>query len=293
MGMDIIYRASEIGGCTKALVCKRLGYEPMDAPADFQEKYFEAGKNAEQEVYDLLASGGEIVTDFQREVNIHLGEGVYIQGHIDGVLDGRVLEIKSMSTLEFARFKKSRWDTVGLVQKYKWQISVYMVALDAEATVLIYNRDTGEIHREGVEVPWYGVGELFGRVADVENWVAKGQTPTTCDFSNYPCPFYYLHEDSEVEEDGELEEVSRQYETLRQQEKQIKSSMESVRKRILDGMGDRTKLRAGIFTLSRSSVTNKRFDQDKARADGVDVDKYMVESKSTRLNVKVEADSGE
>ena len=280
-----IYRASELGGCSKMLILKGLGYEPMDTPEEFESQYFLPGKLAEIEVLTRLEQEGEEVTDTQKEVNLVYGD-VTVQGHIDGILNGRVLEIKSMSDAEFRRFQKDRWDTTGLVQRYKWQISVYMLAEKKEALVVVYNRDTGELHREGVELPWYAVEQIHLRVMGIEGAIDASQIPTVCDIPNYPCPFYYLHEDEEVEVDERLEPLAEQWMVLRQQEREVKEQLEPIRKGIIELLGANTRLRSERYQVNWSDVHNQRFNRDLARADGVDVDKYMEESITKRLTVK-------
>lgn len=279
-------RASELGGCTKMLVLKGLGYEAMDTPAEAQA-WFDAGKAAEEEVVEKLRADGEVVLDRQREVRLEFGNSQVV-GHLDGVMGGRVLEIKSMSDAEFKKFEARRWDTSGLVQKYKWQISVYMLGSGLEALVLVYNRDTGQILRLGVELPFYGVKEIEQRVLSIEDQVAVSKVPTKCDISNYPCPYFYLHEDEEVEVDDELEGDARRYLDLRKQEQDVKRGLDAVRARLIRGMDGRSKVKTGSAALNLAHVVNRRFNVDKARKDGVDVDRYMEESSFERLTVKSE-----
>jgi hypothetical protein len=260
----------------------------MDTPEEFESQYFLPGKVAEIEVLTRLEQEGDEVTDTQKEVNIVVDEETIVQGHVDGIIGERVLEIKSMSDGEFKKFSATRWETPGLVQRYKWQISCYMVATGREVCVIVYNRDTGEIQRLGVEVPWYDLDAIVHRVLGIETLIGENKIPTTCDIPNYPCPYYYLHEEEEVEVEDALEDIGSIWMDLRKQEQKIKDQLEVARKDIIRLLGDRTRIRSESYKVNYSDVHTKRFNQDKARADGVEVDKYMDETVSKRLTVKRE-----
>jgi hypothetical protein len=66
-----------------------------------------------------------------------------------------VLEIKSMGDGPFKEFKRHRMDTPGLVQKYKWQFSAYMIAMERPLLLVAKSRNTGEIIEIPIDEPFY------------------------------------------------------------------------------------------------------------------------------------------
>jgi hypothetical protein len=88
----------------------------------------------------LVTESGHKVEDRQKEVEL---EGV--KGHIDAVIDGALVDVKSASDYGFKKFKQNTLennDPFG----YIYQISAYMEALDLdEGGFLAINKNNGEI----------------------------------------------------------------------------------------------------------------------------------------------------
>src|SRR5918992_1081323 len=100
-GDRVVYRASAVGGCLRALVACRLGYTPL--PFDEgSELRMNEGVLHEPAILAALEKDGWIVAGQQREVELTVGGTIVIRGHIDGAagkgLDGpaRVVEAKAM-----------------------------------------------------------------------------------------------------------------------------------------------------------------------------------------------------
>jgi hypothetical protein len=129
-----------------------------------------------------------------------------VQGHLDGVITTdlfprpRVLEIKSMGDAPWKEFQAKRWDAGGLIDRYKWQLSVYMLATGYEALFVTKNRNSGEITQHGVEMPFYTLDQIAERVGYVEDHVTRGVLPDDCPHDWF-CDFKYLCSRSS-EEDG-------------------------------------------------------------------------------------------
>lgn len=201
-----IYRASSLGGCSKAIIAARLDYDPMDPPESMGQVFAE-GNLHETAVIDWLKGRAFRVQDVQLETVIHCPLNCLIIGHIDGVVEWSVrsgatcravLEVKSMSDAAFKEFSTKRWATSGLIQKYKWQLSAYMVALGLPGMVVVKNRNNGQHLIVEVPEPFYDSSQLVARVVSLEIQARKG-LPESCDNPSYPCPFYYLHEEKAPE----------------------------------------------------------------------------------------------
>jgi hypothetical protein len=126
-GTLFIYRASELGGCEKALIAKRMGYEPDQSVYSKQggrmTTIFKEGDLHETAIVEQYKANDDDITCQQFEINIPIVPGVIVQGHLDGVISrptdpefgrSRVLEIKSMGDGPFKEFKRHRMDTPGL-----------------------------------------------------------------------------------------------------------------------------------------------------------------------------------
>ncbi len=208
----MIHRASGLGSCLKGQIAAALGMKPIPVDEASQLRMNE-GAIHEDDVVARLTADGYTVTRQQEEVNLdfhwakragselHQGDA-RVQGHLDGVLypnasgspyygGARVLEIKSMGDTPFKAFKQKGWDAGGLIDRYKWQISVYMIATGLEAYVVAKNRNSGELLRHGIEVPFHSLDEITERVAYIEDHVTRGVLPDECD-NDWFCPYKYL-----------------------------------------------------------------------------------------------------
>lgn len=300
MGSDlIVYRASELGGCMKANVAKQLGYDQLENLDDFAT-LFREGDLHEQDVLMQLEADGARISAQQRLVTLQITDNVVVEGHLDAEIeddtysDVRVLEIKSKGDEQFKDFVKHRWDTPGLTQRYKWQISVYMIATGHEALVVFKNRNNGQIHREGVEIPFYSREQIIERVMEIEDWRTKSVLPPGCDTINYPCPFYYLHEPEEVSETDEvLERVARDYKDAQAHEKRAKENTGNQRKELERILGTRNKYVSEQVKITKYIQSYTKLDSEKMRADGINVEAYQVKDTSDRLRVTIKEDKGE
>lgn len=295
-----VYRASELGGCNKAQIAKQLGYEPSDPPDSFQTRFAEGDLHEEAVVARLVEEGYEI-TDRQKEVVIPISDKAQLVGHIDGIATGyilgerRVLEVKSMSQAAWDSFVKHRWDDVSfLIQKYKWQLSSYMVGLEMEALVVFKNRNTGELRYEGVELPWYGLDEIKNRIMEFELQVEEDHLPDRCNVKQYPCPFYYLcqyGEEKEKEEglSGEeiekIEEEVSEYQRYKSIADTANIAATALRKSIIENLEPVGSLLTNAGKVTIYDYSTRTLDKRAMQADGIDLSKYETISKSKRLRI--------
>ena len=159
--MDRVYRASGLGGCVKAQVAEQLGFTALDT-SKRMENMAREGALHERAILSRLNEicewdGRTELSGQQQEVTLPILKGVTIVGHLDGIANGSVIEVKSMGKDPYKVWKEKRWDTPGFVQKYKWQVSCYMQATVMPCTFIVKNRDTGEVSVEWVEDPFYGM----------------------------------------------------------------------------------------------------------------------------------------
>jgi len=120
-------RGSEVGMCPRYLSIKALGGE-LESPASWLQKIFDSGKDQEGEAIVWLEEKyGEPVTDQQMEVVADCGN-VRIVGHIDGIQDGRLVEIKALGEQ-----KRSLIEQGGLaaLPQYLYQVVAYLWGLGA------------------------------------------------------------------------------------------------------------------------------------------------------------------
>ena len=243
-----IYYASELGGCTKALILKRMGKvqkvsEP-DSSGDpgYLARIFSEGNLHEKAVIDNLSESSPVYFQ-QQEIRQFFGvPGTVVIGHIDGIWRDNILEVKSMGDSSFKAFKKHLWDTPGLVQKYKWQINVYMFALEKPGILFVKNRNNGESLALPAEW-WYQYNEIQERLLLIETAAEMADIPFDCDFNNFPCPYEYLHNETKViKSDAEIDMLVNTYLDAQAQGKIHAERAASARLLLAEALGDHDKL---------------------------------------------------
>ena len=232
-----------------------LGFEPVDPPEFIQRAYDEGHRIEPLAIEKLRSLGWEIRTkqkevnangDYQMEVTLEvIPERVTVVGHVDGIgsllteFPESVIEIKSMADQAWKSFKKHGWDAPGLVQKYKWQASAYMLATRLSHYMVAWNKDTAELCMVDTYEPFYTISDIATKLAKAEECIESGLVPDGCD--DFPCPYYYLHppkdEVAKVEDD-ELEFLLREWLVCDRLEKQYKVEKDEKRAKILAMTGD-------------------------------------------------------
>ena len=113
-------------------------------------RLFRTGNIIEDAIISDLESIGIEVTDRQREVEIVNGD-IVLKGHIDGIVSGQLLEIKSASEKYFKQLLKvgyEKWNP-----KYKAQAHVYMVLCDLEeCMVVVENKNDSNLYIETLKL---------------------------------------------------------------------------------------------------------------------------------------------
>ena len=135
--------------------CPRwLWYAHHNTPQKLVEgriiRLFRTGNIIEDAIISDLESIGIEVTDRQREVEIVNGD-IVLKGHIDGIVSGQLLEIKSAGEKYFKQLLKvgyEKWNP-----KYKAQAHVYMVLCDLEeCMVIVENKNDSNLYIETLKI---------------------------------------------------------------------------------------------------------------------------------------------
>lgn len=113
-------------------------------------RLFRTGNIIEDAIISDLESIDIEVTDRQREVVIVNGN-ITLKGHIDGIVSGQLLEIKSANEKYFKQLLKvgyEKWNP-----KYKAQAHVYMVLCDLEeCMVVVENKNDSNLYIETLKL---------------------------------------------------------------------------------------------------------------------------------------------
>ena len=113
-------------------------------------RLFRTGNIIEDAIISDLESIGIEVTDRQREVEIVNGD-IVLKGHIDGIVSGQLLEIKSAGEKYFKQLLKvgyEKWNP-----KYRAQAHVYMVLCDLEeCMVVVENKNDSNLYIETLKL---------------------------------------------------------------------------------------------------------------------------------------------
>lgn len=277
----------------KAQIAEQLEYRRIES--DKLSVVFAEGDLHEDAVVEKIGN----VTFRQHETHLELTPAFDVVGHIDGIYDGKLLlEVKSMSKDAYTTWLDKGWDTPGLVQKYKWQVSAYMLATNLPCYFIVKCRDSGEIDDTIIPEPFYNRSEILARVLEMEVYVRKGELPDACSVSNFPCPFFYLH-DEDLEswvEDETLDMLADMYEVERRAVKVAEGRQKEARKALEAGLAGREKVTTEHSKVTIYQTKRRALDVDKMKAElGEDtVEKYYVEKlgKGLRVTIKDDDESG-
>ena len=203
----VVYRASSLGHCTRALMAARRHYSPVPYP-DWMYDRFEEGNVAEP---IIMARFTEDNTDFtldgsQDEIVLEVADNVVVRGHIDGYAidsNGRtcIVEAKALGPDWFKKFKKHGF--AGLPDAYAWQVSIYMIALNTDSAVLVAGEKIdgkiqadSQFHYEWIRTPIFTREQIVERVMSVENNVDAADWPEC--INEFLCQYPYLHDEPEI-----------------------------------------------------------------------------------------------
>jgi len=178
-------RASRAGACVRALTYHALGIPESDPTPARIGMVFAHGDALEDALVDLLRRTGLGLTGLQRRVEIPYRYGT-ITGHVDALLDGRVVDFKSINTYGFEEVLRQ-----GPLREHLVQVFMYLHGLQL----------AGEPASEGILLY---VDKNNGRVAECTFGLGRttGQTVALSDEGTplLPVPFAYPEPSSLIEE---------------------------------------------------------------------------------------------
>jgi hypothetical protein len=206
----VVYRASSLGHCTRALMAARRHYSPVPYP-DWMYDRFEEGNVAEPIIMARFQEDNPDWTlhtdEAQDEITLKITDNVIVRGHIDGLATRNVtkcvVEAKALGPDWFNKFKRNGFD--GLPDAYAWQVSIYMHALNAQKAVLVAGQKIegkitpqSEFHYLWVDQPPFTLKQITERVMSVENNVDAADWPDC--LNEFLCQYPYLHDEPEITE---------------------------------------------------------------------------------------------
>lgn len=201
-----VYRASSLGYSLEALVAGHLGFQAVDPP-EYLQAAFDEGNRIEPLALDKYRAHfiNGFIDSEQKEVELEVIPGLAkVVGHLDGIHHfdngpGRVLEVKSMNGRMWGQVQNNGFNAGGIMEKYKWQISAYMLATGLEALMVFWNKDDGEISVLRVDEPFYSISDIANKLQQAEDHISTGTIPDGC--TDYPCPYFYLHAEKDIQID--------------------------------------------------------------------------------------------
>jgi hypothetical protein len=292
-GNRTVFRASALGGCLRALVAARLGYDPLPFD-DASELRMEEGNLHEPAIVEWLTTEGWPVVDQQRLIELTVADTIVIRGHIDGVgrrpgRDDVLVEIKAMGQDPFKRWITDRFTSN---ERYAWQVSVYMHALGLPGLFVVKNRNTGAVDVTEIDEAPVPLAKIKARAAQIEAIARRGDFPD-CDTAYlWNCPYRYLHDQKELPgitgveavDDVEVDALAAAYDRARTLATQADTMKKVARDRLADVVRDRKKVRTGRWSVSCSLQKRTTIDMAKLRAE-VDVSPYEVASEVETVRV--------
>lgn len=172
-----VYRASEIGGCARALGYATLNY-PAETLTPETHLIFKDGHIHHHAVRELL---GKVGTLSNVEMTIskqykHNGQKFTITGTCDGVFDNVVMDIKSISTFRFKYLDKNfPADYFNYVE----QVQIYMDILNKTKGMLIFkDKNSAELKVKRFNSDPVLMTKILDQVAEIHKGIkAKELVP--------------------------------------------------------------------------------------------------------------------
>lgn len=288
----VYYRASSLGGCTRDLVAARLGIHPAPAPKKL-EGWWEEGRVSENLIVDYLESIGKTVRHQQMRVELPVGDGLMVVGHIDGITDlddvaSAVLEGKALGKTFLEQYEYGGFKAMGTLGRvYAWQISCYMLALGMPALYAVRSKVTGATTTKEIHTPPVGLAQIVQKVAEVEKYARAEEYPE-CDggCTAWSSRYWGVHETEEVPDRPELYDVIARYAEQKELVDDHQAYLAELKEELVERMGT-GKARAEEFEVSISNVVSRRPDTKKLKqALGEEYEDYTYETRSTRLTVR-------
>lgn len=163
-------RLSNLGKpCTRQLWYSINAPELAERMSGATRIKFLIGHVTEAVVLFLARLSGHVVTDEQKEVSVH-----GVRGHIDGKIDGHLVDVKSASPYSFDKFREGltpEQDAFG----YLSQLGTYAYAEnERQGSFVVVNKVLGTLHVDTHEFPEVDYEPI---VKDKQEALAKNEPP--------------------------------------------------------------------------------------------------------------------
>lgn len=219
----VVYRASSLGGCERAMIATARGL-PKQAHPDWFAEVLEEGNTAEPMISQMWDESTGVATVRQQEELelfvmdldlVHNGETfevpVVVRAHIDGRADSASKFNGTPELREYKKFRNSTWPNfirqgceINLF--YPWQLAAMMHAIKAtegeyplvEMVAGRWEDDTvQEVSVHYIDNPPIPLRGIKKKIARIERLLAEGYDATdpevVCTENQYPCGFFRLH----------------------------------------------------------------------------------------------------
>jgi hypothetical protein len=302
----VIFRASAVNKCSRALIASLQGYDAMEPGPDMQAR-FSDGHRLEPVLLSHLESQGWHLYGGQEEYELELGKDIIIRGHVDSLASHpehgiALVECKTMAPASYEDWKKKKWQGSDLFRHYADQCSVYWEAVKPQLLVMVCGRKAndgiGETYLDDIDVSFHfeppaSLNRIKARLAKVM-LAAKQPLPETCDKSDYPCPFYYMHEDTPTQyetwsHEEQLDEMAQAMELYLQHaalERAAKKDKDEARKDIDRLLNGQTAAQSNRFVVEYLQNNRTFIDEAKLLAAGIDVEQYKTTVPGVKIQVK-------
>jgi hypothetical protein len=210
---EIIYRASSVGSCPRKLWAARNNNPAKPVTAKMQA-IFDRGHELEPIILNALIERGWELRNYQGEVlfkvfDLPSGAFVSVIGHYDCEArypipddgpEGFVWsEWLPCDVKGFGPDLVSEYLAHGIdnLPHYQWQQSIYVIGHPTAKSYLmpVWDKDKGELLSSSLypRLPDITLADIEQKLMSIEQSFLMSQMPDCT--NEYPCPYYYLHDD--------------------------------------------------------------------------------------------------
>lgn len=281
----VVYRASSLGSCERALVAAARGHMPSPKPDWFQE-VLDEGHVCEPQIKAMYTERtGAPISHDQHEGEFEVGEIdgrlVVVRFHTDGLTypiregsgDGTAPGFGEAVLFEAKKFRASTWEKfqrqgVECNTNYPWQVSAMMWGLGIEECEFVGGLcefdDWNEPRIVDIDIkhlapPPLPRKALTQRVVRLERLINTGfdAPEVDCSKSMFPCPYWKFHDedDEDFELPGEVYGIVSQLEAVSAEVKNLGAAKDRADKRKKDLAAE---LRAEIEKLGPAAEGAKK-----------------------------------
>lgn len=304
-GTNIIYRASALGECARALLAAYDGVKPRRRAAmtELLEMTAEEGNLHEMGVISMLEKkmGYELVEP-QSEVEIPVVPGVLIRGHTDARMFYErplLIEVKSKSDKQYEAWMKYRWEAF---ENHAAQLTAYMRAFPDHDTVFVVKRrsdgktDMNYLLAGEPPMDW---NRIRAKILTVEVARRNGTTPA-CDLAanrRWMCPMWFLHDEADIESLEMTKDMKVIAEELlgrrapikgvEMEGKEAEKERKDIDAQLMNLLGDADRFETDKWIVTRTGGSQPKWDEEGLKAEyGDGVTKYRTSSRFEYLLVK-------